>query len=539
MPQMRSRREQVEAHRFITSRMNQALVLANPDSIERPLRRIGVSIFASVMILVLIFGGFAIATLFGKGNDAPLANNVILVKETGAVYVYINKAKSTSPEEAPPGDPLKLWPVANFTSALLLAKPGSDGKLPVQTLKRSSLANIPRGNFTIGIEGLPSQPPDESELLQTERWNACSLPRNDGSTAGYQLTQLVVENMEDPDMVLGDDHWMLAKTAVNETDGEVPDYFLLWNNSKFAIAGDTPRETDELISSLEFQKGQAVPINQNVLDTLPSTAPIKPKKGTDFGTASGIVDDSGNPVTYGQPVISGDQHYVLLHENGVDQFAEINETMTKLLETEYGDVATISAATRSEVGTEGDYEPKGFPTTFLSSEIWEAEGQRPAVCVVYDPTSEANKSTETTELSLALYDAAPDSLTNAAKSVEFDGDGNIFSEVEGLQSQTVLPPGTAVLADARTNDGGTITGFTYLIDSLGARYGLVDEGITDSTQQLLGYQGVTPISVPDEMIILIPKGADINPHDARQQIYPDGADVPGLETADPSAEAGG
>ena len=69
MPQMRSRREQVEAHRFITSRMNQALVLANPDSIERPLRRIGLSIFVSVMVLALvavfvasinIFGGFLV-----------------------------------------------------------------------------------------------------------------------------------------------------------------------------------------------------------------------------------------------------------------------------------------------------------------------------------------------------------------------------------------------------------------------------------------------------------------------------------------------
>nr|BFF22037.1 hypothetical protein GCM10025732_00020 [Glycomyces mayteni]BFF27941.1 hypothetical protein GCM10025732_59060 [Glycomyces mayteni] len=152
MPQMRSRREQVDAHKFITSRMNQALVLANPDSVERPLRRIGVSIFASVMVLALVFGGFAIATLFGKGNDKPEANHIIQVKGTSAIYVYT----TADPNEEPTPENLKLWPVTNFTSALLLLKP-YQGDPPVQTLKPSSLKDIPRG-FMVGIDNVPAQP---------------------------------------------------------------------------------------------------------------------------------------------------------------------------------------------------------------------------------------------------------------------------------------------------------------------------------------------------------------------------------------------
>ncbi len=133
MAQMRSRREQVEAHKFITSRMNQALVLANPDSIERPLRRIGVSIFASVMVLALIFAGFAIATLFGKGNALPVVRQHHHHQgHQRGLRVHHDDGKEPTEE-----DPAKLWHVTNYTSALLLLQPGIEGKVPVQTLKPS------------------------------------------------------------------------------------------------------------------------------------------------------------------------------------------------------------------------------------------------------------------------------------------------------------------------------------------------------------------------------------------------------------------
>ncbi|GAB3998327.1 hypothetical protein GCM10029992_23830 [Glycomyces albus] len=201
MAQMRSRREQVDAHRFITSRMNQALVLANPDSVERPLRRIGVSIFASVMIMILIMGGFMIAALLGKGNNPPAFNHIIFEKGTNAIYVYT----SISGEE---DEDTKLWPVTNYTSALLLLNP-YDGEPPTQNLKPESLNGYERG-YTVGIQNAPPSPPPSESLLQDENWNACSLPATAGGMSGRLISQVVVEDFEAPDY-LGSDRFMLVK----------------------------------------------------------------------------------------------------------------------------------------------------------------------------------------------------------------------------------------------------------------------------------------------------------------------------------------
>ncbi|MEU6249174.1 type VII secretion protein EccB [Glycomyces sp. NPDC047010] len=531
MPQMRSRREQVDAHKFITSRMNQALVLANPDSVERPLRRIGVSIFASVMVLALVFGGFAIATLFGKGNALPEPGHIITIKGSNSVYVYTTKSGGEATEE----DPLRLWQVANYTSALLLVKPGSDGKPPVQDLKASSLKNIKRGSFTIGIQSIPSQPPDPAELLQDQNWNTCSMPRTDGGTANFQLTQLILKDLPDPSQWLGDDNWLLAKTAVDEEKGEIPDYFLLWNGFKHKIGADT-ETARALIGDLNLSMDDAMPLNESMLRTVPSGSEIEPPVEDGFGEPSAVLTDDNEPLDYGRPVKSGNELYVLLKTPAGDEFARITPTMEMLLAAKYKGTVEVDPTTRSEIGSDAVYMPKNFPDANLSGSTWSVDRDRPAVCAVYDP---ADQHDEATSIQIAMYEDAPDALTGPADSVEITDEGEIFSDVKDLVAQTVLPQGTAALADARTDQGSTIQGFTYLISDQGIRHGLVDDGETDSTQKMLGYLDVNPISVPNEMISLIPVGNALDPRDARKQMYSDADDMPAYESAEPSAEAGG
>lgn len=532
MPQMRSRREQVEAHKFITSRMNQALVLANPDSIERPLRRIGVSIFASVMVLVLIFGGFAIATLFGKGNALPVEGSIITIKGSNAVYVYITKDGEPGTEE----EPARLWQVTNYTSALLLVKPGSNGTPNVQDLKPSSLKGLPRGSFTIGIQGIPSQPPDPGELLQDQNWNACSMPRQEGGTADFQLTQLVVEDLPSPDTNLADDNWLLAKTATDEGDPEaLPKYFLLWNGGKYQIGEDVDSAT-RLVGALGLNVNQAVPLNESMLNTIPSIAPIAPPVGPGFGEPSQVTDNSGQPIEYGQPVESGSDLYVLIkNADGADEFAVITPTMARVLESTNTARTELDPSEVSRIGNQGIYLPTGYPDADLHEQVWTTDTSRPAVCAVYDPQAQEEESTT---IGIAMYDKAPDTLTKNAESVEFTKDGEIFSDIN-LQAQTVLPQGTAALADSRTNQGATISGFTYLISDQGIRHGIADDGPTDTTQTMLGYGKVDAVSVPDTMIHLIPKGNALDPYEAKKEMAANADEVPVYESEDPSAGAGG
>ncbi|MCD0445496.1 type VII secretion protein EccB [Glycomyces sp. A-F 0318] len=533
MPQMRSRREQVEAHRFITSRMNQALVLANPDSIERPLRRIGVSIFASVMVLALIFGGFAIATLFNKGNALPEPGAIITIKGSNSVYVYTTKSGGEETED----DKLRLWQVTNYTSALLLAKPGSNGKPQVQDLKASSLAGIARGSFTIGIQGIPTQPPSPEELLQKQDWNACSIPRRDNGTTSFQLTQLAVMDLEAPDKELSDDTWMLVKTAVDESQVEA-EYYLLWNGAKYGI-GDDDRPASKVIDDLGLSVNDAVPLDAAMLRAIPTGPPLAPEIRPEFGETSeeGVTAFDGTPLTYGRPVSESDNLYVLVKtENDGDEFAEITPTMEALLKTQYGATIEIDPIDRSDIGATATYLPPDYPVEYLGKNPWTTDASRPAVCAVY--SEEAQKEGDTS-ISIAMYEQAPDELTDAAESVEFTDEGEIFSQVEGMVAQTVLPQGMAVLADARTDEGGTISGFTYMVSDQGFRHGIIDQGITDSTQKLLGYDGVDAVSVPDTMISLIPEGPSLDPYEARKQMAVDADDVPVYETESESPAAGG
>ncbi|WP_205324341.1 type VII secretion protein EccB [Glycomyces sp. YM15] len=533
MAQMRSRREQVEAHKFITSRMNQALVLANPDSIERPLRRIGVSIFASVMVLALIFGGFAIATLFGKGNAEPVVGNIITIKGSNAVYVYITQ----NGEEADPVEnPARLWQVTNYTSALLLAKPGSTGMPEVQDLKPTSLAGVPRGSFTIGIQGIPSQPPDKSELLQKINWNVCSMPREDGGADEYQLTQLVVEDMDEPSEWLGDDQWILAKTTVKPNSEEVPKYYLLWNGFRYPIEDTEEYPAATLIDDLGLLTSDAMTLNESMINTIPPASPMAPLDRTEFGTPSQVAALDGGTLTYGVPVVASNQKYVLINENGTDTFARISDTMAKLLEKHNGPTEEANPTTISDLGSQAAYEDENYPREDLSESLWTSQAKRPAVCAVYDPREQNDESTV---IRVAMYDAAPDTLTDNAKSVEILEDGSIFSDVKGLPAQTVLPQGTAALIDSRTDQGATISGITYMVSDQGVRHGISDDGTTDTTQTMLGYGGVDPVSVPDTMIHLIPKGPNLDPFEARKQMTSNADEVPVFETAPAEEGEGG
>jgi type VII secretion protein EccB len=531
MAQMRSRREQVEAHKFITSRMSQALVLANPDSVERPLRRIGVSIFASVMVLALVFGGFAIATLFNKGNALPVEGSIITIKGSNSVYVYITKDGQPGTEE----EPARLWQVTNYTSALLLVQPGSDGKPPVQDLKPTSLEGLPRGSFTIGIQGIPTQPPDPGELQQDVNWNTCSMPREDGGTADFQLTQLVIGDLDDPTAWLSDDRWILAKTTVKQGSEEAPEYFLLWNGGRYEI-GNEQIPADKLIGDLGLNTEDAMTLNESMLNTIPPVAPIAPPSRSEFGTESPVSAEDGTKIIYGAPVEAAGETYVLLHENGTDTFARISDTMAKLLQKNVADTQQIAPTDASALGTQARYEPKVYPQEDLSGRLWTSDKKRPAVCAVYDPQAQEDESTR---IDIAMYDAAPETLTENALSVEFTEDGEIFSDIPGLEAQTVLPQGSAVLADSRTNQGATISGFTFMISDQGIRHGIADEGVTDTTQKMLGYADVTPVSVPDTMINLIPKGNDLDPYEAKKQMSADADDVPVYETEEEPAEGSG
>lgn len=498
MAQMRSRREQVDAHRFITSRMNQALVIANPDSVERPLRRIGVSIFASVMIMVLIFGGFAIAALFNKGNDEPMANHIIFEKGTNAIYVYTTMSGREPTEE----DPLKLWPVANYTSALMLLQP-YQGKPPTQSLKPESLEGKPRG-FLVGIEGAPPSPPPVSSLLQDELWNVCSMPIADGSS--LLLAQVVVAKEEDlpaPE-ALADD-WLFAETP----EGTV---YLLTNDRRYRIADE------DFFNKLGLSENDVVTVKKELIDTVTPGPDLAFTPRTEFGEPSGIVVE-GVDLKYGQTVVQGTDFYVLIEEGGAPVFAKISDMMRALMEpvTGFGQTIQINSTLLTEYGAQGQYETGDFPQT-IDTDPRTVSGERPAVCTTFDPAAEAADA----HMTIGIYGSAPKLLTDEARSITIDSEGTILATGNPV-AQTVLPPGYAALVSPQQQPGRTVASVMFLIHSQGYKYGIKDSGTAyGTTKSLLGYGEVEPVGVPESVLSLIQAGPVLDPVEARSELDPSG-----------------
>src|SRR6267154_6482671 len=102
---MRSRREQVQAYRFLIRRIGSALLVGEPETAELPMRRYGVAVFGSVVLAVVLFAGFGIYGLLHPGGQRPVENAIIVERETGAKYVYLQGF---------------LHPILNWTSALLI-----------------------------------------------------------------------------------------------------------------------------------------------------------------------------------------------------------------------------------------------------------------------------------------------------------------------------------------------------------------------------------------------------------------------------------
>src|SRR5262249_1723714 len=142
---MGTRREQHNAHRFLTRRIVSAMLSGEPESNELPMRRFGMAVIGSVLVATLALAGIGIYGPLSRGGGAPAENVIIVEREPGAKYLYLQG---------------QLHPVLNWTSALLIVGQPTP---TVQTMSRTSLRDIPRGR-PVGIVDAPDSLPDKGSL---------------------------------------------------------------------------------------------------------------------------------------------------------------------------------------------------------------------------------------------------------------------------------------------------------------------------------------------------------------------------------------
>ncbi len=113
---MQSKRDQVQAHAFVMSRLTSGMLLADPDAPESPLGRTTRGVVIGTVIAVVISAAAVVYGLINPGgNDSwRTSNSLIVNKETGGRFLYVDG---------------RLRPVRNYASALLIG--GSDLKTPM------------------------------------------------------------------------------------------------------------------------------------------------------------------------------------------------------------------------------------------------------------------------------------------------------------------------------------------------------------------------------------------------------------------------
>jgi type VII secretion protein EccB len=290
---VQSRKDHVQAYQFVTARLGSALTLGEVGRGEQPLRRSALGLMWGLVIALLICGGLAVYGLIVPGGATSWrqAGSIIVEKETGARYLYVNGT---------------LYPTINTASAMLYLAGASTPTF--RLVSRNSLAGVPHGR-AVGIPGAPDSLPTKQNLLPPQ-WSLCA-------AAGATTPSMVIDL--DPGTRTGalpTD----ARFLVQDQDGVA---YVVWRDAVYPVGS-----RDVLV---ELGLGDVVP-TQVPMAWLHSlrrgqvlTTPVIPGAGRN------------GPVVAGQPTRIGEllvttvegqpQDYVL-REDGV---APVNPTALALL----------------------------------------------------------------------------------------------------------------------------------------------------------------------------------------------------------------
>ena len=90
---MYDRRDLLQAHRLMTHRMSQALLCGEPDSRNRPLRRMYTASASSVLLGVIAAGVFGVLGLLLPGRATGLNQPGTLVVDADTATAYVPCAR--------------------------------------------------------------------------------------------------------------------------------------------------------------------------------------------------------------------------------------------------------------------------------------------------------------------------------------------------------------------------------------------------------------------------------------------------------------
>ncbi|MGA3526079.1 type VII secretion protein EccB [Melissospora conviva] len=479
---MRTRRDQVQAYRFVTRRIVSALLSGEPETSELPMRRLGMAVFGSTMVALIVLGGVGAYGLF-TSNRAPLAEGTLVIeRETGAKYVYREDGK--------------LYPTLNFASARLLA----GGDAVTRTMSQASIRQVPRGH-TVGIPDAPDALPEPKSLVGLP-WSVCNVP--DPADVARPTTAVVIHQQLSGGTALGAE-------AVLLSSGD--NRYLVWNNLRMRVSGG-----DATIAALGMTSVRPLVVGEQVVNAIAAGPDLAPVQVAGAGEPSPHRVGAGTSVV-GQVFRAAGQHFVLARTGLVS----ISEITARLLLAGGGEISDITAEQAGSLLSQERLDPEGFPQTI--PQIRPVAAARAAICATYRHAGAGGVLTTTVE----VFDRAPSELS-PERSLQVQQTGR---DAVRTVERVVVPGGHGVLARAMPGngegDGDAVGGTVYLITDQGVRYPLGTA--SGDAKAALGYGDTTPVAVPASMLALIPVGPTLDATAAMRFADPAAAPAPAQSPA--------
>ncbi|MFF7634564.1 type VII secretion protein EccB [Kitasatospora sp. NPDC008050] len=467
---MQSRRDQVQAHLFVMSRLASGMLRAEPDTPDTPTGRTtrgavtGLALGIVIALVVTVYG----VMKPGGSTTWQKPGTLVMVEETGARYLYLGGV---------------LHPVLNQASAKLLA----GDQMALQQVSEGSLSGVQRG-APVGLVGAPDALPTAAEL-KPGAWLACGLQQpaaNPASgPAGASKPQLVLSvapAQQGTALTPG------QGALVSAPDGST---YLLWQGRRLRVD-----KQNSALQALGYPTATTFPVTAAMLGTLPTgpdlTSPDVPGRGT-AGPAL-----AGRPTKVGQLFADPTGgHYVLTQAGLVpltvlqyDLLLGDPRTQQQAYGGTPGTPAPIGPADLAAHTAAGAGLPTGLPAeppTLVNP------GQNQALCADLHPSTDGNPVT-----SLAVLDAgtlggqAPDSEPGVAPGC-------------AAADRIAVRPGAGALVRALSGSGAGTS--QYLVADNGVKYPLPSA----AAAKQLGYSAASTQAVPQALLALLPSGPSLDP----------------------------
>jgi type VII secretion protein EccB len=460
---MQLRRDQVQAYFYHIGRLLAAVMHGKPDTPEPPNRRPLFGLFVGLLIAGVIAGGFGIYGVFrpGGGGNWRQAGVIIIVKETGARYLYLDN---------------QLRPVLNYTSArLALNNPGA----AVVTVSRNSIASVPVG-APIGIPGAPDSLPVPQHMLSTP-WTVCAQ-----TAAGPGATTSTLMLSAPAEQELGADEGFYVATP----DGQ---RYLVWQGHRYRIG------TPAAAAALGYSTATPVPVTPSWVNPIPAgrdlAFPSIAGRGAHGPVIGGVATTVGQVYEVMNPATGASQLYLAR----ADGFVRLSTTAAALI---LADPAVKQAYGAKPVGavTVGAAELDQSQVLATTEFVDGLPPKPPRPAAVGDGMAACVKYTfNSAGLAVSVTRTAGTAMQSAAQVPRATDDGATANRI-------VMSAGTGVLARTVTAPGAA-PGALFLVTEMGVKFPISDDGAAGA----LGFGGAAAVPVPNELLATIPTGPVLSP----------------------------